>query len=295
MSWFSESFNLNLVTASTAVGAVLLASYFWKRGTKPRTVCARHVVIIGGLKGIGKAFADKHRACGDFVVVTSSQKDQTEGREKENVLWLDVRDRESVGAALAAAKELLGGHVDLIINMAGVTQKEKGNLFEVDPKEMENIVLTNILGTLNVAAEAAKIRCKHLILCGGAGTRREMTTPTFATYGFSKAGMSQLTKTLAKENQELGIGVHLIVPGMAITDLLDPKSKSKDVRRIFNILAELPEEMAEFFVPKLRSLEQGDLKSRQWDYLTPLSVVWRFLTARWRKNRLIDDETGELI
>ena len=159
---------------------------------------------------------------------------------------------------------------------------------------MINIVNTNVMGSLHVAREAALIKAKHIVLCGGAGTRRNMSTASFATYGFSKAGLVQLVKSLSVEYKPKGIGVHLMVPGMAITDLLDPKSKSKEIRHIFNILAEMPEDMADFFVPKLRQLGE-DTKSRSWDYLTPASVIWRFATARWRSNRLIDEDTGEIM
>ena len=114
-------------------------------------------------------------------------------------------------------------------------------------------------------------------------------------YGATKSGLVQLQKSLVAEARSMNIstGIHLLVPGMALTDLLNAKNKPREVRRVFNILAEKAETMAEYFCPLVRNLDGNS--PQQWDYLTVSSVAWRFLTARWRRNRLIDEETGEYI
>jgi len=272
------------------VGGVLLTTLAWfswrkKRKARPGS---QHVLIIGGSKGIGKAFVEAFEKQGDFVVATSRT-------ATDKLVACDVASAASVSAAFEEAREKLGGVIDIVINMAAITQQSRSALCDISAEEMKLIADTNVLGTLNVAREAGRVlpRGAHLVLVGGAGTRRAMSTPQFATYGFTKAGLTQLMRTLSSEYKDKGIGVHLIVPGMAFTDLLNAEKKPREVRRIFNILAEPPAVMAAYFVPKLRSL---GLESQQYDYLTPSSVVWRFFLSflGLKKNKYVDEESGKM-
>ena len=63
-------------------------------------------------------------------------------------------------------------------------------------------------------------------------------------------------------------------------------------RQIFNILAEEPLTPAKWLVPRMRAASGTGLHFR---YLTDPGALGRFLTAPWRKNRLIDGTTGEFV
>ena len=277
--------------AAVAVGAGVLGLLWWGRRWRrqEKAPTTRRVFIIGGTKGIGAALAKQLREHGDMVIVAGRHPHSGSFDE----VLCDVRDADSISTAFSMAQERMGGApIDIVLNMAAVSQPETGSLATVETDDLAAIINTNVLGTLLVAKEAQKQKVSHLILVGGAGTRRYMSTPNHCAYGFSKAGFVQLQKSLVSEFGTQ-MAVHLMVPGMAITDLLNAKQKSKEVRRIFNILAESPETMAAFFVPKIRGL--SGLKPQQWDYLTAPSVAWRFLTSYWRRNRLIDERSGEII
>ncbi len=94
------------------------------------------------------------------------------------------------------------------------------------------------------------------------------------------------------------MGIHLIVPGMALTGLLmgngerDCRNRPPELRRIFNILAEPPEIMGEWMSSQVQRLHgTGTYVS----YLSPLNVAWRFARARFMRNRLVDEQTGALL
>ena len=174
----------------------------------------------------------------------------------------------------------------------------------------------------------------------GAGSRGE-ATPRSAAYGSSKAAIPQLTKSLAKDaaaavNSAAAdvstaegpttrrggpIGVHTVSPGMVTTALLlgtEPPSSSasappmspppgvnKSSLWVFNILAERPETVAAWLVPRMRALVPAagaagtttaaaaakpvrPIKPEYIRYLTETGGIYRFLTAPSRKNRLFD-------
>ena len=51
-----------------------------------------------------------------------------------------------------------------------------------------------------------------------------------------------------------GVGVHTLSPGMVITDLLLTGNRNARALWAFNILAEMPDTVAEYLVPRIRAL-----------------------------------------
>ncbi len=164
----------------------------------------------------------------------------------------------------------------------------------------------------------------------GAGSSG-MTTPFFATYGYSKAGVPQLMKTLNAELKRAEseaatakgraalqrIGVHTASPGMVATDLLTGglgwSKGDMRTRRIFNILAEHPDTVAAWMVPRLRGLVTANRQYSQppedeedWQveltgpplrgayikFLTPTGAAWRFLASLFGVRGSVVSETA---
>jgi NAD(P)-dependent dehydrogenase (short-subunit alcohol dehydrogenase family) len=136
---------------------------------------------------------------------------------------------------------------------------------------------------------------KGFIFLMEGGGSSGMATPKYITYGVSKAGMGQLMKSLNAELKELGllpkISVHNLSPGMVITDLLvrPPPSPPPEPRslRIFNILCERPSTVASWLVPRIRGVSKP---GQSIQFLTPYGVAWRFVTARFRRNRFFEEK-----
>ncbi|KIZ05848.1 chlorophyll(ide) b reductase [Monoraphidium neglectum] len=85
------------------------------------------------------------------------------------------------------------------------------------------------------------------------------------------------------------VGVHVLSPGMMITDLL-LENASHANKQVFNILCEHPETVAAFLVPRLRTAVARGQGGSYTRYLTPAAAAWRFLTAPARVGRFFDGE-----
>ena len=109
-------------------------------------------------------------------------------------------------------------------------------------------------------------------------------------------GLPQLRDSLIPEAKEHGVRVHLLQPGMAMTDLMiEAIRDNPSSYGIINILAEKPCTIAKYLVPRVRGAVKSKRNAFNIRYLTGPSIIWRFLTFFLRKNRLIDQATGELI
>ncbi|MBN2877254.1 MAG: SDR family NAD(P)-dependent oxidoreductase, partial [Bacilli bacterium] len=58
----------------------------------------------------------------------------------------------------------------------------------------------------------------------------------------------------------------------------------KNFIKIFNILADTPETVAKFFIPRMLNNRKNNV---QIAWLTNVKAAWRFMTASSRKNRLL--------
>ena len=228
------------------------------------------VVITGSTKGLGLELARGFLSRGDRVVVTS--RDETRVREAVAALREDFGERvagvaadvsrpDAVDALTDFASESMGG-VDIWINNAGANGYVYENLAESDPEVLREIVLTNSFGTLLCCRSAIRLMATqaeggHVFNMLGAGSDGG-PTQKYAAYGHTKAGIAQLTKTLAGEVKDTGnarVGVHALSPGMVFTELISSGRYAfgSQGRFFVNTLAEPPEVPAAFLVEKVRA------------------------------------------
>ena len=260
-----------------------------------------NIVITGSTKGIGLALAKEFLSHGDNVVISSRTEEKVnsiveklKGLYPENKvigIVCDVTKGEELANLARKAKESLGV-INIWINNAGTNGPERGDLVNISDEAFREVVETNLLGLLIGSREALKIMIEqgegHLFNMAGWGSDGR-PSPSVAAYGATKASIPQLTKTLVKETKGKGVGIHNLSPGMVLTDLLLTHA-DKEAFKIFNILAEKPETVVKKLVPKIRAIK-GTGKSIR--FLTRRGVMWRFMTARRRKNRFFDeDETS---
>lgn len=281
-----------------SVGAVV-TGYLILKTIRSRSTAAtnrkrkQYVFITGGTSGVGASLAERFRELGDEVVI-GSRRCGTDVQAR--TIKVDVSDGDDVANAVKLAREMMGGHLTMVIANAGISQSPHTPLVDTPIGEITRVINTNLLGSLFTARAAAHQLSEggNIVFVSGAGTTGR-ATPNFLSYGASKAGYSQIVKTLSQELKSCGIGVHCLSPGMVVTPLLmgyDQKREAKSLR-IFNILAEAPSTVAIWAVHQLKGL---GLKSESPTFLTPLGVVFRFICSPFRtKNRLVDEETGEIL
>mmetsp|Transcript_8326 Transcript_8326/g.14044 ORF Transcript_8326/g.14044 Transcript_8326/m.14044 type:complete len:210 (+) Transcript_8326:398-1027(+) len=185
------------------------------------------------------------------------------------------------------------GAIDIWINNAGTNGYVLANLVDQPPETIREVVETNIVGTLNGSRAALKVMIKqgfgHMFNMVGAGVGGD-ATPLYSVYGATKRCLPQLNASLVKETKGTGVGVHLLQPGMVLTDLL-LSSSSVVARRFFNVLAETPQNVATELVPQIRSVQGTGSYIK---FLTVPRVLFRFLTF-WARSKRFFDEQGNPI
>jgi NAD(P)-dependent dehydrogenase (short-subunit alcohol dehydrogenase family) len=134
-------------------------------------------------------------------------------------LRLDVRDPNSVGAALAGI-EANPGSLDVLINNAGVYGEPTGAAgYDLD--QAHEVLETNVFGPWRLIQASLPLLRKGpspriVNVSSGAGQLAEMDGGR-AAYRLSKAALNALTRTLAADEPE--IMVNSICPGWVRTDM----------------------------------------------------------------------------
>ncbi|KAH9323146.1 hypothetical protein KI387_017785, partial [Taxus chinensis] len=229
-----------------------------------------NVLITGSSKGIGYALAKQFLRAGDNVIICSRSDDRVQaaienliGEFGDQHLWgttCDVRDGESVRALVDFAKNTVG-YIDIWINNAGSNAYSYKPLMETSDEALMEVVTTNTLGTMICCREAIKMmlcqpRGGHVFNVDGAGADGR-PTPRFVAYGATKRSLVHLTKSLQAElrMQEIKkVMVHNLSPGMVTTDLLMSGTNTKQAKFFINVLAEPADKVAEFLVPRIRTI-----------------------------------------
>ena len=164
-------------------------------------------VVTGAAGGIGGALLSAFRDAG--YQVTGVDRVSADG-----VTSLDVTDTAAV-AAFAASFDTL----DALINAAGVLRLQQ----EYDPGVFAGVVDINLTGTMRmaIACRPALAKARGSIV-NIASMHAIFGAPLSPAYAASKAGVVQLTKSLAVAWAEDGIRVNAIAPGWIETPMTIP-------------------------------------------------------------------------
>ena len=190
------------------------------------SVAGKTAVITGSSQGIGAVTAKRFADEGANVVVTSRSQEDVEAvaaeindsdRPGEAIaVECDVRDREAVEALLDATVEEFGG-IDSMVNNAGASFM--AGFDDISENGWKTIVDINLHGTFH-CSQAAGERMQDdgggsiVNLASVAGTDG---APYMSHYGAAKAGVVNLTTTLAYEYAGHGIRVNCVAPGFVAT------------------------------------------------------------------------------
>jgi meso-butanediol dehydrogenase / (S,S)-butanediol dehydrogenase / diacetyl reductase len=182
---------------------------------------AKRVLITGGASGIGAAAAARFLEEGSVVCVLdrdaeARRKITQELRELAGAIDADVSNLKQVQAAFAEAIELMGG-VDVLINNAGISIRH--NFLDITPEEWEKVIAVNLTGVFYVAQTAARHMMEHGgVILQTASTNGLVGQPYYADYNATKAGVIELTKSMALELAPK-IRVCAVAPGYVMTPM----------------------------------------------------------------------------
>ena len=185
------------------------------------------VVVTGGTRGIGRAVSLRFAALGAVVTAAYLHNDEAAASllEEANalpgritVLKADVSTSEGAQALINAAS-LEAGHIDVLVNNAGIIRD--GYLAMMADDDWDAVIRTNLYPLFHCCKWGARRmmgrRSGSIItissvsaLTGAAGQ---------ANYAASKGAALSFTKSLARELGPMGIRVNAVVAGLIATDM----------------------------------------------------------------------------
>ena len=189
---------------------------------KPGTFDGVAVFVTGGGTGLGKAIASEFARLGASIVIASRKEEHlTAGREAMEALGApvlvttcDIRDADDIARAFDEA-ETTFGLPGVLINNAAANFPVPAE--DMSPNAWRTVVDITLNGTFFCAREFAR---RHLT----AGTPGSIVNvgasyawtggPGFAHSAAAKAGVKNLTESLAVEWGPYGIQVNALVPGL---------------------------------------------------------------------------------
>jgi meso-butanediol dehydrogenase / (S,S)-butanediol dehydrogenase / diacetyl reductase len=182
----------------------------------------KKVLITGGASGIGAATASRFLEEGARVCVLDRDEHGCSMIRQElprlsGTLTCDVANLDQVQAAFSQAIRLMDG-VDVLINNAGISIRHP--FLEITPDEWDKVLAVNLTGNFYVAQIAAR----HMLHRGGgvilstASTNGIMGYPYYADYNATKAGVIELTRSMALELAPT-VRVNAVAPGYVLTPM----------------------------------------------------------------------------
>ena len=182
----------------------------------------KRILITGGASGIGAATATRFLEEGSHVVVLDrDQKGRAEIQRQlpklAGTVAADVANLQQVRTAFAEAVRVMGG-VDVLINNAGISIRH--NFLDITTEEWDKVLAVNLTGVFYMAQTAARHmweRGRGVIL-QTASTNGIMGYPYYADYNATKAGVIELTRSMALELAPK-IRVCAVAPGYVLTPM----------------------------------------------------------------------------
>jgi 3-oxoacyl-[acyl-carrier protein] reductase len=189
----------------------------------------RTALVTGGSRGIGRAVAlalaeEGADVAVNYVASETAAKDIAEQVRKLGrhaiLAQADVADYpDTFRMAQEVLKEF--GHLDILVNNAGINSDK--TFVKMDHASWRKVLGTNLDGVFN----CTKVFVDSM-LTRGYGRIVNITSVIGqignfgqANYAASKAGVTAMTKSLAKELAAKGITVNAVAPGFIETDMVD--------------------------------------------------------------------------
>ncbi|HEV3086979.1 MAG TPA: SDR family oxidoreductase [Candidatus Elarobacter sp.] len=184
----------------------------------------RVALVTGASSGLGRHFASVLHEAGATVVLAARRVDRIDAEaarlgERARAIPLDVADEASIAGVFEtlAADGVL---CDVVVNNAGISGSSM--ILQMETAEWDSVIEVNLRAPFLVAREAAR----RLVAAKKPGSIVNIASilglrvsPALAPYIASKAGLIQLTRSMAIEFARYGIRVNALCPGYFATEI----------------------------------------------------------------------------
>lgn len=197
---------------------------------------AETALVTGATSGIGRAVANKLAELGIHVLVVGRNKERGEktvgairaAGGRADFIQADLQDASSAREVARRAVALGKGHVDILINNAGIFPF--GPTHETSEMVFDKAYSLNVKVPYFLVAELAPLMAKR-----GKGAIVNVSTMVadygmagMSVYGSSKAALNLLTRVWAAEYGPSGVRVNAVSPGPTRTEGTEAMGESLD-------------------------------------------------------------------
>ena len=192
----------------------------------PYNLESKVVLVTGASQGLGKQFAELLCAKGARVALAARQVAKITSLKEEleakggiaYAVEMDVLDQQSISDCVEVVEHELGS-IDVLVNNAGVAINKF--FLDVTEEEYDSVLGTNLKGCFFCAQAVAKKMAnrKSGSIINVSSVLGARPIGTLTTYCASKAGLNQLTATMALELARSGVRVNAIAPGYIETPM----------------------------------------------------------------------------
>jgi NAD(P)-dependent dehydrogenase (short-subunit alcohol dehydrogenase family) len=218
-------------------------------------------LITGANRGLGLEFARQYlgdgwqvyAACRNPASASELRRLAGNSDDKLRILAMDVTDPASIQAA---ATELDGEAIDLLLNNAGVIGPRGQAIGNIDYDAWAEVLAVNTMGPMRVSEgfveHAARSDRKLIVtLTSGMGSIADNSSGGSIVYRSSKAAVNMVMRSLAIDLAPRGITCAVVNPGWVRTEMggpnatLEPSESISALRRLIATLG--PEQSGKFF------------------------------------------------
>ena len=207
-------------------------------------VSGKKAIVTGGSRGLGRAMAAglMEHGC-EVVIIASNPNTEQIVKSWANPDWkyhcviADLGNPEERTQSFEKALSHLGGHLDILINSAGIQRRNKCLDFTLE--DWDAVVNINMTAVFFMSQLAARIMAEqgHGKIINIASMGSYVGSLCVPAYVSTKGAVVQMTKALSNELAPKGICVNAIAPGYMLTDIAkaiqeDPVRNKEIVDRI---------------------------------------------------------------
>ena len=182
----------------------------------------RRILITGGARGLGRAFAEAAIAAGARVAVADVLEET--GRATASEIGavfapLDLAFCASFDACVKIAVAALDG-LDGLVNNGAITSSGGKTLEELDPETWDRVMAVNVRGTwLATRAALPHLRAsRNGRVINIASDTALWGAPRLLAYVASKGAVIAMTRSMARELGSDGVTVNAVAPGLTLVE-----------------------------------------------------------------------------